>query len=99
MKIEDRKVMHQRASSVSGSSFASVGSRRTVSRAVGLDSETAEHRRLRESRERKADWKEWGPYVSDRAWGTGEFVQFSRSFWLDYTSTATCSQRRLQRKW
>ncbi len=31
---------------------------------------TAEHNRLVDSRERRADWKEWGPYVSDRAWGT-----------------------------
>ncbi|MBI3961343.1 MAG: glucosidase, partial [Deinococcus sp.] len=30
----------------------------------------AEKRRLQESRERKAHWKRWGPYVSDRAWGT-----------------------------
>ena len=32
--------------------------------------ETAEHRRLAESRARDADWKHWGPYVSERAWGT-----------------------------
>ncbi len=31
---------------------------------------TAEHRRLAASRERRADWKGWGPYVADRAWGT-----------------------------
>ena len=31
---------------------------------------TAEHRRLADSKARKADWKHWGPYVSDRAWGT-----------------------------
>jgi len=32
--------------------------------------ETAEHRRLADSAARRADWKQWGPYVSDRAWGT-----------------------------
>ncbi|MCX5683705.1 MAG: glucosidase, partial [Planctomycetota bacterium] len=32
--------------------------------------DTAEHRRLAESEARKADWKEWGPYVSARAWGS-----------------------------
>ncbi|MFW6174527.1 MAG: MGH1-like glycoside hydrolase domain-containing protein [Chloroflexota bacterium] len=32
--------------------------------------ETAEHRRLADSEARRADWKNWGPYVSDRAWGT-----------------------------
>jgi hypothetical protein len=31
---------------------------------------THEERRLIESRERRAHWKRWGPYLSDRAWGT-----------------------------
>ena len=31
---------------------------------------SAEHGRLVESEMRRADWKNWGPYVSDRAWGT-----------------------------
>jgi hypothetical protein len=31
---------------------------------------TAEERRLQETREGKVDWKEWGPYLSERAWGT-----------------------------
>jgi hypothetical protein len=30
----------------------------------------AEQRRLEESSQRTAHWKRWGPYVSDRAWGT-----------------------------
>jgi hypothetical protein len=29
-----------------------------------------EESRLRETRERKADWKKWGPYLSERQWGT-----------------------------
>jgi hypothetical protein len=29
-----------------------------------------EHGRLTAHRQRKADWKKWGPYLSDRAWGT-----------------------------
>lgn len=29
-----------------------------------------EETRLKESRERKAHWKRWGPYLSERAWGT-----------------------------
>ncbi len=32
--------------------------------------DTAEHRRLADSAARRADWKDWGPYVSERAWGT-----------------------------
>ena len=31
---------------------------------------TAEEVRLEEDRLRKAAWKRWGPYVSDRSWGT-----------------------------
>jgi len=30
----------------------------------------AEMARLQEHRSRQANWKKWGPYVSDRAWGT-----------------------------
>ena len=31
---------------------------------------TAEHFRLSESQARRADWKNWGPYLAERAWGT-----------------------------
>ena len=31
---------------------------------------TAEHRRLSDSAARHADWKNWGPYLAERAWGT-----------------------------
>jgi Glycosyl hydrolase family 63 C-terminal domain len=31
---------------------------------------TAEHDRLEETRERKVPWKKWGPYLSERQWGT-----------------------------
>lgn len=31
---------------------------------------TAEHKRLAEERERKHNWKRWGPYLSERQWGT-----------------------------
>jgi hypothetical protein len=30
----------------------------------------AEHIRLDEAREQKAPWKKWGPYLSERQWGT-----------------------------
>ena len=32
--------------------------------------QTAEHRRLSASMARAADWKNWGPYLAERAWGT-----------------------------
>ena len=31
---------------------------------------TAEHKRLAAHRARKANWRLWGPYLSERAWGT-----------------------------
>src|ERR1041384_815800 len=31
---------------------------------------TSEEQRLEESRDRTSHWKRWGPYMSERAWGT-----------------------------
>ena len=31
---------------------------------------TAEHARLEEAREHTTEWKKWGPYLSERQWGT-----------------------------
>jgi hypothetical protein len=31
---------------------------------------TKEHQRLIDHRDRKANWKKWGPYLSERSWGT-----------------------------
>src|SRR5215475_9826827 len=42
---------------------AAIGKRVSVSM-------SAEHDRLRESREQKVPWKKWGPYLSERQWGT-----------------------------
>lgn len=35
-----------------------------------MKQETAEEKRLEESRKKKAPWKLWGPYLSERQWGT-----------------------------
>lgn len=32
--------------------------------------DTAENRRMQAHGDRSANWKKWGPYVSERAWGT-----------------------------
>ena len=32
--------------------------------------ETAEERRLEEAREQGVPWQQWGPYLSERQWGT-----------------------------
>ena len=36
----------------------------------GTQLKTAEHTRLDEARAHKVDWKKWGPYLSERQWGT-----------------------------
>ena len=38
--------------------------------AVAAKKTTVEHQRLEDHQDRRADWKGWGPYVADRAWGT-----------------------------
>src|SRR4029077_7749270 len=40
------------------------------SRGGGGSGMGAEHDRLRDAREGAAAWKRWGPYLSERAWGT-----------------------------
>jgi hypothetical protein len=35
-----------------------------------MTTDTAEHRRLDEDARRTRDWKRWGPYLSERQWGT-----------------------------
>ncbi|MEM9419783.1 MAG: hypothetical protein AAGA25_12145 [Planctomycetota bacterium] len=34
------------------------------------NADTPEHRRLREDRARQKNWKQWGPYLSERQWAT-----------------------------
>jgi hypothetical protein len=34
------------------------------------DTTVAERQRLLAHRQRRANWKQWGPYLSERAWGT-----------------------------
>ena len=35
-----------------------------------MSQDTPEHVRLREAREQNAPWRRWGPYLSERQWGT-----------------------------
>jgi hypothetical protein len=35
-----------------------------------MNKETAEHQRLKEARENNVPWRKWGPYLSERQWGT-----------------------------
>lgn len=41
-----------------------------MSSALETDQRSAEHARLDAHRRREANWKLWGPYLSERAWGT-----------------------------
>ncbi|WP_339744893.1 glucosidase [uncultured Rubinisphaera sp.] len=44
---------------------------------------TAEHKRLQESRERKVNWKRWGPYLAERQWGTvrEDYSAYGHAWW------------------
>jgi hypothetical protein len=46
----------------------------------------AEEKRLELSRERKAHWKRWGPYLSERSWGTVREDYSSHGSAWDYLS-------------
>lgn len=35
-----------------------------------ISHDTSEHQRLDQHKKKQANWKKWGPYLSDRAWGT-----------------------------
>ena len=37
---------------------------------LGTTENTPEHARLEDARTGKAPWKAWGPYLSERQWGT-----------------------------
>jgi hypothetical protein len=43
---------------------------------------TAERIRLEEDRKQKICWKKWGPYLSERQWGTEKFQ--SDPHWRDH---------------
>src|SRR5262245_59548481 len=46
----------------------------------------AEHARLEEAREKKIAWKKWGPYLSERQWGTvREDLSTSGDAWNDFS--------------
>jgi hypothetical protein len=54
---------------------------------------TAEERRLQESEQRIAHWKRWGPYLSERAWGTvREDYSADGSAWESVTYEAARSR-------
>ena len=48
--------------------------------AKGREAETAESQRLIDAREAGTPWKKWGPYLSERQWGTvrEDYSQFRR---------------------
>src|SRR5215472_9699248 len=35
-----------------------------------MSNPTAEHIRLEQDRQKEVSWKKWGPYLSERQWGT-----------------------------
>src|SRR5512145_2510333 len=57
---------------------------------------TAEQKRLDESRSQVAPWKKWGPYLSERQWGTvREDYSASGDAWsfLSHDQARSCAYR------
>ena len=51
-----------------------------------MERHTKEHARLAETRRGEAPWRKWGPYLSDRQWGTvRENMNLAREAWDDLT--------------
>jgi hypothetical protein len=51
-----------------------------------MDRKTREHERLAEARRRESSWKKWGPYLSERQWGTvREHMSTEREAWEDFS--------------
>jgi hypothetical protein len=51
-----------------------------------MNGNTREHARLQEARQRHIPWKKWGPYLSERQWGTvRENLTLKREAWDDLT--------------
>src|SRR5882724_8778301 len=48
----------------------STGTGAAAAGAAGTTNVTAEHARLAECRDRGVPWRVWGPYLSERQWGT-----------------------------
>ncbi len=57
-----------------------------------------EHKRLREDDTRQANWKRWGPYLSERQWGTVRevgsnfllIIIYRQLMIQDYSETGEC---------
>ena len=49
---------------------------------------TAEHRRLADANRGKAKWRRWGPYLSERQWGTvREDYSYDGNAWSNFPSS------------
>ena len=54
---------------------------------------TAEARRLDEARERNVPWRQWGPYLSERQWGTvREDYSVNGDAWSYFSQDQACSR-------
>ena len=67
-----------------------LGARGAFTRAktvVGLDVSSAESSRMKQDKDRVANWKRWGPYLSERQWST---VREDYSAWGNWYAKCFC---------
>lgn len=72
-KISQPTTGHVKEATTSASASKVQGAKGAFTRAktiVGLDVSSAESSRMKQDRERIANWKRWGPYLSERQWAT-----------------------------
>ena len=68
--VDQANPVAKNASTGSVSKFAAKGVFTRVKSVVGLNTATAESNRLHQDRKKLANWKRWGPYLSERQWAT-----------------------------
>ena len=51
---------------------------------VSLQVQAAEANRLKQDKQRRVDWKRWGPYLSERQWATVREDYSADGSWCDY---------------
>ena len=59
---------------------------------VGLDVSSAESARMKQDKERIANWKRWGPYLSERQWATVREDYSADGNWC--VSTCACVKKK-----
>ena len=70
LHMASRKITKARAAADATGVVQAKGFFKRAPTVVGIRLSTSEAERLKEDKERKKNWKRWGPYLSERQWAT-----------------------------